>query len=899
MEEYDDYDYDIDFYADEDQIEYSCYYCNNKNQASLIKCCNHGCEQYFCNNISEGQSESHIFTHLDIRSHNIISFQNDYEISCFKCGESNCFALCYQMENSEISIICRTKCLVDNLELRSLDWHSIFREKSIDTLLIESARSSKNITFEEIRQLEINLSHGEMKNPLDIGPESYHKISLKYKKYEHYKDTYERLIELEHEYDKYYSQLESSQTVIPEWDPLCKTFTYRLTEERCHFNIGDEVCISAPQFKSDGIIYGINNQGIVTVELAKKKIGLSSMTRVTVKPVYNDVAYERMKRGLKSFKNVSQEFKDTILGYNVKMNEFEDQELEDYSAPGLPKLNPSQNEAVKRSLISKISLIQGPPGTGKTVTTATIVYHLSKIINKPKQYEITRDKVNEYEKLVESTFNDIQLIDQELKLRSVLSERILESKTSSSDYQELKEKFDMYVKEMGDLLDQKHSENYKVNMMLDQYQFKLEKLNPDCSKRLILVCAPSNVAVDHLVVKINSTGLKVIRLYSKSKEEIVSDISHLSYHNIFLEKLNEPQNEELKVLYTKRKAGEIDKASKGKCIKLEMILRDKILKDYEVLCCTCIGTMDQRLAGLLFEKVVIDEACQAQEPESLLPLLVKPDQIILIGDHFQLGPIIKCKEAEKAGLENSLFRRLIDLGFEPYMLSFQYRMHPSIAAFPSYTFYNDRLENGITASDRVDTRSGFPWPLKAPTFFYHIDSQEEHSSTGKSFVNRAEAQAVLEIIEKLGNSSEIGIITFYDAQRVTISKYTKELEERGYNLEIASVDSFQGREKDYIILSCVRSNQHSGVGFLGNYRRLNVAITRAKYGLIICGNALTLSRSPVWNRLLDFYQHNGLVLTGQLDLLLPYHLVLRPLDFDKFDVKFAYGEYVEKLENEQ
>ena len=158
---------------------------------------------------------------------------------------------------------------------------------------------------------------------------------------------------------------------------------------------------------------------------------------------------------------------------------------------------------------------------------------------------------------------------------------------------------------------------------------------------------------------------------------------------------------------------------------------------------------------------------------------------------------------------------------------------------------------------------------------------------------------MLEIIEKLGNSSEIGIITFYDAQRVTISKYTKELEERGYNLEIASVDSFQGREKDYIILSCVRSNQHSGVGFLGNYRRLNVAITRAKYGLIICGNALTLSRSPVWNRLLDFYQHNGLVLTGQLDLLLPYHLVLRPLDFDKFDVKFAYGEYVEKLENEQ
>ena len=586
----------------------------------------------------------------------------------------------------------------------------------------------------------------------------------------------------------------------------------------------------------------ISNAGTVFVCLLKGKSGSNELKKIVIKPVYSDIAYERMKRGLKSFKTLQENIKNVILGYEVTLPPFDDPDISEFSVESLPKLNVFQNDAVRKALTSSLTLIQGPPGTGKTVTTASIVYHLSKQLNKPSQYDLTIKKIEELESQINDILNKKFALKQEIKLRETLMIRILEKEQNNEN---LKNRLENYVSELNKALDSYTKEAENLNEKLNQSQFKLKNLKPDDSKKFILVCAPSNVAVDHLTEKIHKSGLKVIRMYSKSKEEQKSDLSYLSFHNIFLENLDHENNFELKKLFLQKKFGNLDSVFRKKYRILEEKLRDVILKDVDVICSTCIGAFDDRLRNLRFAKVVIDEACQAQEPETLLPLLSKPDQIILVGDHFQLGPIIKCKLAEKAGLENSLFRRLIDLGHKPYMLGIQYRMHPSISAFPSFTFYNNLLQNGVTEDQRYDVNSSFDWPTLSPLFFYHIDAHEDHSSTGKSYLNIAEAEAVLKIVRKLGNKAQIGIITFYDAQRATISKYMKELEEYQYDIEIASVDSFQGREKDYIILSCVRSNVSTGVGFLGNYRRLNVAITRAKYGLIICGNGETLARSPV------------------------------------------------------
>ena len=183
-------------------------------------------------------------------------------------------------------------------------------------------------------------------------------------------------------------------------------------------------------------------------------------------------------------------------------------------------------------------------------------------------------------------------------------------------------------------------------------------------------------------------------------------------------------------------------------------------------------------------------------------------------------------------------------------------------------FYEGTLQNGVTAPERLRKNVDFPWPVPdTPMFFYQNLGQEEISSSGTSFLNRSvcilawyvlvlilcrrtEASNVEKIVTKFFKSGvvpgQIGVVTPYEGQRSYIVNYMQfngSLKKDLYKeIEVASVDAFQGREKDYIILSCVRSNEHQGIGFLNDPRRLNVALTRAKYGVVILGNPKVLSK---------------------------------------------------------
>ncbi|KIJ26431.1 hypothetical protein M422DRAFT_38225 [Sphaerobolus stellatus SS14] len=162
-------------------------------------------------------------------------------------------------------------------------------------------------------------------------------------------------------------------------------------------------------------------------------------------------------------------------------------------------------------------------------------------------------------------------------------------------------------------------------------------------------------------------------------------------------------------------------------------------------------------------------------------------------------------------------------------------------------------------------------------FFYQNLGQEEISSSGTSFLNRTEASNVEKIVTKFFKSgvvpSQIGIVTPYEGQRSYIVNYMQfngSLKKDLYKeVEVASVDAFQGREKDYIILSCVRSNEHQGIGFLNDPRRLNVALTRAKYGVVILGNPKVLSKHPLWHYLLTHYKEKNCLVEGPLSNLQP------------------------------
>lgn len=375
--------------------------------------------------------------------------------------------------------------------------------------------------------------------------------------------------------------------------------------------------------------------------------------------------------------------------------------------------------------------------------------------------------------------------------------------------------------------------------------YHLAKMNPG----QVLVCAPSNVAVDQLTEKIHSTGMKVVRLTAKSREALDSSVAFLTLHQQVARSTTHVELQKLIML--KNEQGELSSADERKHKALVRAAEREILGAADVICCTCVGAGDPRLAKLKFRTVLIDEATQAAEPECMIPIVLGCKQAVLVGDHQQLGPVIMNKKAARAGLTQSLFERLVVLGNRPIRLQVQYRMHPCLSEFPSNMFYEGTLQNGVTAPERLRKNVDFPWPAPdTPMFFYQNLGQEEISSSGTSFLNRTEASNVEKIVTKFFRAGvvpgQIGVVTPYEGQRsyiVNYMQYNGALKKDLYKeVEVASVDAFQGREKDYIILSCVRSNEHQGIGFLNDPRRLNVALTRAKYGVVILGNPKVLSK---------------------------------------------------------
>ena len=233
----------------------------------------------------------------------------------------------------------------------------------------------------------------------------------------------------------------------------------------------------------------------------------------------------------------------------------------------------------------------------------------------------------------------------------------------------------------------------------------------------------------------------------------------------------------------------------------------------------------------------------------------------MVGDHRQLPPTVISNAAEEGGLSIPLFERLLENKVEAHMLTTQYRMHPTIREFPSARFYDNRLEDGCSAAERPPA-AGFLWPdWDRPVAFVPVHGSEIKEDVGSSRSNIDEAAAVISILNDLLlpgdlNPSDIGIISPYSGQvRLIGQMIPDELD----GVEVKSVDGYQGREKEIIILSTVRSNSDGNIGFLKDARRLNVAMTRARRGLIVVGDDRTLRYDKTWSSWLDWVSELGLM----------------------------------------
>ncbi|CAE7253346.1 Upf1 [Symbiodinium natans] len=314
----------------------------------------------------------------------------------------------------------------------------------------------------------------------------------------------------------------------------------------------------------------------------------------------------------------------------------------------------------------------------------------------------------------------------------------------------------------------------------------------------ILVTADSNTAVDNLVKGIGKTGVNIVRV--GRPEAIREDV----------------------------KAYALDG-------------RWKDLKKAEVVCATCIGASGTTLDKVRFPTVIVDECTQAAETAALVPIARGCQQAILIGDQCQLPPTVLSDVAETENLGESMFTRLVTQGVRPCLLDTQYRMHPLVAEFASAAFYNGRLQNGVSHIHRKPP-DGFPWPQRhMPVAFINLEKcEEKREGHGSSYINPAEAEktmwALLEVTKngKIG-PEDVGIVTPYKGQVRLLKKLINErpgLQKFRSGLEVESVDRFQGQEKEVIIFCAVRNNREGKVGFLCDWRRLNVMLTRARIGLI-------------------------------------------------------------------
>ncbi len=388
----------------------------------------------------------------------------------------------------------------------------------------------------------------------------------------------------------------------------------------------------------------------------------------------------------------------------------------------------------------------------------------------------------------------------------------------------------------------------------------------------ILACAESNVAVDNLLEGLLDLNVNAVRfgrpikvrenLRDATLDAIVS--SHPKQDEIrFIQEENDAMRSKLNDLKGKdRGMAHRDINRNYREIRdIEQRIVNGVLDSAQVLCSTNIGAGHFTLASKKFPIVLIDEATQATEPSSLVPIVKGARQLILVGDHMQLPPTVTSQNAENGGLDIPLFERLLQSGVKTHMLTTQYRMHPTIREFPSAKFYENRLEDGCKSEDRPPA-AGFLWPdWDKPVAFIPVHGAEISEESGSSRYNLDEVSMVIKVVNDLLlpgdiNVEDIGVISPYAGQVRAIREV---LPDEMEHLEIKSVDGYQGREKEIIILSTVRSNDQGSVGFLADSRRLNVAMTRAKRGLIVIGDDRTLRTNPTWSSWLDWIDESNLM----------------------------------------
>jgi predicted DNA helicase len=587
-------------------------------------------------------------------------------------------------------------------------------------------------------------------------------------------------------------------------------------------SIGDLVMISKNKILDDnnptGTVSEKTNYSL-TVVFDEKPPGFVLSDNLRIDLYVNDVTFQRMFDTLKKFKNKNQDSKlDNLQGKLLGLDKPSCKEkLQDEIEWINEDLNNSQKEAVKSAILANdFYLIQGPPGTGKTMTAIEII---NQAVKKNKEILATADSNVAVDNLVERLVNmgtDVLRLGHPIRVTPLLRKHTLDYKIL--DHPKYKEAEKLREK-ANELLDKQ-----------EQYQHPGDSLKRGMNDDQIIRKAEQNKGARGVKPAIIEEMAEWIKLQQEIDE--------------LFNKIN----------------------------KLEETAVKDLLEKADVVCATNSTAGSELLSEYNFDLIIIDEATQSTEPAALIPF-IKGKKAVLIGDHKQLPPTILNEKAAKKGLNKSMFERLYEIYGKSIrsMLEIQYRMHDDIMNFSNKEFYNNKLKSSSNVANHTLEDLGYKMKgkecftdksLNSDKPIVFIDTKmmtaNERSLKGSnSYDNPVEMEILLDIVDEALKSKlkpkDLAVIAPYKDQ-VDLFKKHNNIE----NLEINTVDGFQGREKEVILISLVRSNSHNNIGFLRDLRRLNVALTRAKRKLIIIGDSSAIEKNETYKNLVDYIKDNGL-----------------------------------------
>ncbi|XP_036710448.1 probable helicase senataxin isoform X3 [Balaenoptera musculus] len=522
---------------------------------------------------------------------------------------------------------------------------------------------------------------------------------------------------------------------------------------------------------------------------------------------------------------------ERIIAYLKDFNEDQKKAIE--TAYAMVKHSPA---------VAKICLIHGPPGTGKSKTIVGLLYRL----------------------LTERRGHSDENSNAKIK-----QNRVLVCAPSNAAVDELMKKI---------ILEFKEKCKDKKNPLGNCGDINLVRLGPEKSINTEVLKFSLDSQVNHRMKKDLPSHIQEMH---RRKEFLDHQLDELSRQRALCRGGRELQRQELDEKIAKVSKERQELASKIKEVQgRPQKTQNIIILESHIICCTLSTSGGLLLeaafrgqGGVPFSCVIVDEAGQSCEVETLTPLIHRCSKLILVGDPKQLPPTVISVKAQDYGYDQSMMARFYKLleenvehnviGRLPVLqLTIQYRMHPDICLFPSNYVYNKSLKtNRLTETIRCSSE----WPFQPYLVFDVGDGSEKRDND--SYVNVQEIKLVMEIIKLIKDKRKdvtfrnIGIITHYKAQKMMIQKdLDKEFDGKG-PAEVDTVDAFQGRQKDCVIVTCVRANAMQGsIGFLASLQRLNVTITRAKYSLFILGHLRTLMENQHWNHLIQDAQKRGAII---------------------------------------